>query len=303
MLKEAKNNIVIEGILAEVDLRDVTYVSKGIEKEGMRGNIKVRVTQAIDGEEVQLDIPVNIFSPKYKNDGGSNPSYANLDKIRTDMISLAAADTPSEATMVRITNGKVQMNEYYTPDGRFVTFPRLMTSFINTVSNEKDFQPKATWAIEGFIKNMDYVADKDGVDTDTFKIDIVVVGFNEYADVIPIVTRDKSFIDSFRSMYDVGETVPLNGYLNFSSKVETYTEPVALGNPEERTRTINVSELIIAGCKAALDEGYEVAEIKKVCDERTKRIALLKEKAGAKASKGEARAPSGNSNKKADLGF
>ena len=48
MLKQAENNVKIEGILSEVDVKE--GVSKATQKPYIMGEIKVRVNQDINGE-------------------------------------------------------------------------------------------------------------------------------------------------------------------------------------------------------------------------------------------------------------
>ena len=60
MLRQAENKIRIEGILSEINLKYGSYVNKktGATVENIGGHIKVLVHQVVNGENIDLDIPV-----------------------------------------------------------------------------------------------------------------------------------------------------------------------------------------------------------------------------------------------------
>ena len=73
MLRQAENKIRIEGILSEINLKYGSYVRDGKTIDNIGGTIKVLVNQEVNGENVDLIIPVSMFSPKYTNAGKINP--------------------------------------------------------------------------------------------------------------------------------------------------------------------------------------------------------------------------------------
>ena len=111
-LKQAENSVKIEGILSEIDLKTGSTTKNGKTIEYIGGSIKVRVNQALNGENVELDIPVYMFSNKLKNDGGPNPAYASIERVMNEYVSIAAAGIDA-ADRIRITNANIRMNEYY----------------------------------------------------------------------------------------------------------------------------------------------------------------------------------------------
>jgi len=301
MLKESQNYIIIEGTLSEVDLSSKSFTDRnGVQKEALGGSIKVKVAQEIDGVMVDLEVPVHMFATKYTNAGGENPAYKSINTVKQDFNSIAAVGA-DQADKVRITGAKITMNEYYSPEGKFVSFPRVSASFVTKIKPE-DCKERAAWQIEGYIGKMGFKPDADGIDTDTFELSIVVVGYGEKADIIPVVTRNKKIIAGIQSTYGEGDTVPMSGKLNFSSSTETILEEVEIGDPIEKTRTINVSELIMTGMKAASegDMAYTTEEIQKVLNDRSARLAAAKDKS-AVAQNGEKKAPANNA--KVNLGF
>ena len=179
MIEEMQNFTHIEGLLSEINLEEATYKKDGKDIECIRGDVKIHVeTEIVQGGEItELEIPVRCFSKKYTNMGNENPSYLNLITLLKTGKSIAAVGK-EEANAVRVTAGHVSMNEYYTPDGRFVNFPMISASFVNIIKRS-DMKYKAKAEFQAIIGKMEMETDKDGVETDTLKISAITVGYNE----------------------------------------------------------------------------------------------------------------------------
>ena len=89
MLRQAENKVRIEGILSEINLKYGSYVKNGMTVDNIGGYIKVLVHQNINGEDVTLDIPVYMFSPKLTNAGKLNPSYESIEKVMKELLAQA----------------------------------------------------------------------------------------------------------------------------------------------------------------------------------------------------------------------
>lgn len=299
---EMKNSVVIEGILSEIGLEKGNYTKDGTTYDVIRGEVKVRVvTPLARGEEpTELEVPARFFVKKLTNSGNENPAYTRLEDLMANGKSIAAVGE-AEADCVRITGARVVMQEYYTPDGRFITFPSVSASFINVIKRA-DMVMKAKFDCEMVIGKMGMQTDKDGVETDTMQITGVVVGYGEYTDIIPFITSNPQYIAGIQASYQENDTVELAGNLNFSSRTETTYEEVEIGEPIEHTRTVNVSDLIISSIKPreVSAEDYDPADIKACLSKRTARLEALKEKAEARAKGGRNKEIE---KKKVDLGF
>ena len=170
MLKQAENSVKIEGILSEIDLKTGTSNKNGKTTEYIGGSIKVRVTQVLNGENVDLDIPVFMFSNKLKNDGNPNPAYASIERVMNEYVSIAAGGIDA-AYRVRITNANIRMNEYYGQGGQLNSYPRINASFVTKVTDLSKFNPEATFSAVFMIAAMGHETDKDGVQKENrFKI-------------------------------------------------------------------------------------------------------------------------------------
>lgn len=306
MLKQAENSVKIEGILSEIDLKTGSTVKNGKTVEYIGGSIKVRVNQTLNGESVELDIPVYMFSNKLKNDGGPNPAYASIERVMNEYVSIAAAGMEA-ADRVRITNANIRMNEYYGQTGNLNSYPRINASFVTKVTDLTKYAPEATFSTVFVIAAMGYETDKDGVENpNRFKIRGVLPQYGGKVDVVDFLATTPSVIDAVSSYWEQGDTVKVNGKLNFTSIVEEKMVEVDFGEPRKERRTVSVSELIITGGTQTPLEGdfaYDEDEIGAALKERQVYLAEQKEKAKSKdgAAKKSAAAPA----KKgfSDLGF
>jgi hypothetical protein len=303
MLKQAENSVKIEGILSEIDLKTGTTNKNGKTVEYIGGSIKVRVNQILNGESVELDIPVYMFSNKLKNDGGPNPAYASIERVMNEYVSIAAAGMEA-ADRVRITNANIRMHEYYGQTGNLNSYPRINASFVTKVTDLTKYAPEATFSAVFVIAAMGYETDKDGVENpNRFKIRGVLPQYGGKVDVVDFLATTPSVIDAVSSYWDQGDTVKVNGKLNFTSIVEEKMVEVDFGEPRKERRTVSVSELIITGGTQTPLDGdfaFDEDEINEALKERQANLAAMKEKAKEKdGTKKAAPAKKGFS----DLGF
>ena len=304
MLKQAENSVKIEGILSEIDLKTGTSTKNGKTIEYIGGSIKVRVNQAINGENVELDIPVFLFSNKLKNDGNPNPAYASIERVMNEYVSIAAAGIDA-ADRIRITNANIRMNEYYGQGGNLNSYPRINASFITKVTDLSKFNPEATFSVVFMIAAMGYETDKDGVENkNKFKIRGILPQYGGKVDVVDFYATSPNVISAVSSYWSEKDTVKINGKLNFTSAVEEKMVEVDFGEPRMERRTVSVSELIITGGTQTPLDGdfaFDEDEINEALKERQATLAAKKEEAKKKENAPKKAAPA----KKgfSDLGF
>ena len=112
-------------------------------------------------------------------------------------------------------------------------------------------------------------------------------------------------IDAISTYWNVGDTVRANGRLDFSATTETVIQEVDFGEPIEKTRTINRSDLIITGGSQEPLEGdfaYDSAEIQDALAARKLRLEQQKERDMSRAASRQT-PPKSTKNGFADLGF
>ena len=140
MLRQAENKIRIEGILSEINLKYNSYVRDGKTVDSIGGSIKVLVNQEVNGENVELIIPVYMFSPKYTNMGKLNPSYESIEKVMKEFTSIASGAGLAGADKVRITTGNVRMNEFLSLVLMLLLFLRLWVIFVQRLLGALNLQ-------------------------------------------------------------------------------------------------------------------------------------------------------------------
>ena len=305
-MRQAENKVRIEGILAESDIDYGSYVKNGKTVECIRGTIKVLVEQIINGEMNVSEIPVYMFSAKYKNDGKPNPAYESIEKIKNTLTSIAAAGGREGADCIRIVGAQMSMNEYFNPNGQLATFPRIKASFAQKISKET-CKPEATFVAEMVIASQGYKTDKDGIEVEPkiYNIKGVIPGYNDTIEVMDFVCSNENVIAAVSSYWENGSTVKASGRLNFSSTTEEYTEAQGFGESIVRTRTIYANEFVITGGSPEPLEGeyaYTNEEISAALAARKAKLEQLKIEASNKQRK--APAPTAEvSNPSLDLGF
>ena len=304
MLRQAENRCKVEGILAEIDIKPGSFNKNGQMMESIGGSIIVKVTQKISGEEKELAIPVHMFASKLTNKGTPNPAYESIKKVMDEYVSIAASENGEEgADRVRITSGSVRMNEYYSQDGRLISFPRVNASFVSRI-NKADCKPEATYTAEFVVANKaeEIVNDEP---TGRYRIDAIIPQYGGKVDVVPMYAQSEGVIDAVSTYWNVGDTVKANGRLDFSATTETIIEEVDFGEPIEKTRTINRSDLIITGGSQEPLDGdfaFDNAEIQSALADRKLRLEKQKDKDMSRAAS-KAAPPKNTDNGFTDLGF
>lgn len=301
-MRQAENKVFIEGILSEIDIVERTYTKDGVQNNALAGQIKVRVEQKINGVDKILEIPVHVFVNEMTKKGTKNPAYESIDTVRREFISIASGAGVEGADRIRISGASIQMNEYWADENRLSSYPRINASFVQRVKRD-EFTPKAQFSTELVVSKMINEVDKDGVETGRLKVEGILPQYGGRVDVVPFIAENPNVVDAISQYWQPKDTVKVSGKLNFSSTVEIYTEEQGFGEPIEKKRTINVSELVITGGSQTPLEGdfaFNEEEIKNALAERKSRLESRKSKELARSSSRTAPAQSGFAS---DIGF
>lgn len=310
MFRQAENKVKIEGILAETDLKYGSYEKNGETVESIGGTIKVLVDQVVNGQEMNLEIPVYMFSSKYTKSGKINPSYESIEKIMKEFVSIAAAGSKAQADKVRITSADIRVNEFVGQNGQIVSQPRIHASFVSRAVG--DFHPEATFSLEFMVASMNRVVDADGVEVDPAKVEVKVYvpqytpesASTMNVDTVPLLAVSPNVIDAIEQYWTPGECFKASGRLNFTSKTEEVLEEVDFGEPQRKVRTINVSEFVITGGSQVPLDGdfaFSLEDVKAGVIAKRERVMAAK---NSKAAQKKTPAPAEKSSKNGlDLGF
>ena len=303
MLKQKENKVRIEGTLSEIDIRPTSFKKDGRDVEAVGGSIIVKVNQKISGVEKELLIPVHMFAAKLTNKGTPNPAYESIAKVMNEFKSIASTGDEAQADRVRITSGQIRMNEYYAADGHLISFPRISASFVNKITNG-DCKPEATFTAEFAVAAADEEMGRDGEPTGRYKITALLPQYGGKVDVVPMYAESEGVINAVSTYWNVGDTVKANGRLDFSSTTEITYEEVDFGEPVEKVRTINKSDLIITGgSQEPLEGDFALAkeDLDAALADRKLRLEAQKEKDMARVAHKQTPAQSGSGFN--DLGF
>lgn len=277
-MRISENQVKIEGILSEVGLETATFNRKGQTTECIRGTIKIRVEQDINGTMTTMEVPVSAFASRYTNAGAENPAYNSLKDVMENYKSIAACGNIDDADRVRITNGSLQENVFYAKNGDLVNTSRISASFINKIA-KNECKPEATFTATIVVGNKSDELDRDGTPTNRLNVNGVIIQYGERADLIKFIVTKPDAKNHIEQYWNDGDTVRVQGKVNFSSKTEYIEEEVGFGEPIKTAKTTSVHELLIesgsAGCLEG-DAAYDIKDIQSALAARKVRIEETK---------------------------
>lgn len=277
-MRISENQVKIEGILSEVGLEAATFNRKGQATECIRGTIKIRVEQDINGTMTTMEVPVSAFASRYTNAGAENPAYNSLKDVMENYKSIAACGNIDDADRVRITNGSLQENVFYAKNGDLVNTSRISASFINKIA-KNECKPEATFTATIVVGNKSDELDRDGTPTNRLNVNGVIIQYGERADLIKFIVAKPDAKNHIEQYWNDGDTVRVQGKVNFSSKTEYIEEEVGFGEPIKTAKTTSVHELLIesgsAGCLEG-DAAYDIKDIQSALAARKVRIEETK---------------------------
>ncbi|MCY9038917.1 hypothetical protein MOE77_18640 [Bacillus inaquosorum] len=255
VLREASNVVTIEGTLAEV--RHTEW------KNGNGLNIELDIEVAPN--EVHT---VKGFS-KYKKDDGSDNAVAKGYQTIVSEYKSIAKHGRDEADKVRITQGKISLNEYYS-HGNFKSYPQLMANFVNRLDANEEFNPRAEFDVEVFVKNVTEEKVK-GEETGRVNLNGYIPVYN--GKVIPftfVVTKEGS--QYVENNYEKGSTVNVFGKIINYKEQKVTTKAAAFGEDKKEITSITRREYLITGGNDPYDEdsknAFNADAIKKALTER-----------------------------------
>lgn len=280
-MKPSTNEAVIEGYLSEKITRD-------FEDGAIAGELVIEVPLSVDGGEVSSLIPVSFYTKPVTNAGKPNPAYKGIKTIIDDAVALHDVDGDySKATRIRLRNGTLGENMFFSQDDRFVTFARVRGNFFDRV-RDGDFNPKAQFKVKMIIaeiKPEEITQEGDTFETGRLIVVGQIVQYNGKIDEIKFLVENQKHIDFITKNWNVDDTVNAQGLIKFVSKeVEVSSgEEDGFGEPMITTETRRVREFIITNGSSGAVEGYEEKEIFDARKERKVRIAEIKEEQAEKA--------------------
>lgn len=279
MLQEKTNLIEVVGTLSEVDLREGTKNGK----DYVAGTITIKTTEKIGEQEVEVEIPFNVYASKMTRKNTVNPSYESLIGVRDGMTSIAACGDPEQATYVRVyqDKGGIRENSFWGKNGKLVETSRPNAGFFSAVNRNK-YENTARFETIIFILAMTEEMDRDGIPTGRLKIKGAAPGYNGSINVIDYIVENQKAVEHIQTFWKKGDTVKVYGKFNYTTEVETKEEEVGFGETVKRKVTHSKKELIItAGSPSAYDsdEAFDGGDIVTALNERKAALEAKKEDA------------------------
>jgi len=264
ILREAENKVVLEGTLLEVRHNEW--------KSGNGLNIE------LDIEVAENEVHTITGMSQYKKKDGSENGIAKGYQTVINEYKSVASHGREEADKVRITQGRIGLNEYYGQDGMLRSFPQLSTNFVNRVQTGEEFNPRAEYEVEVFIKSV-VPEVKNEEETGRVKVNAIIPAYG--GKVLPFsFMAPVEAAEYIEDNYEAGSTVKVYGdIVNFKEK-KVILEEVAFGKPKEKVTYNTVREYLITGGSEPYDEenakAYSVEVIKKAMTEREVYLEELK---------------------------
>jgi len=277
-IREALNEVFIEGILKEKNLETTVVKTENGNQDVIRGEVVITTGKNAEHR-------IRIYANKLTKEKKDNPVYKGLVTVMEEYVSIADAlkngQTEDQATKVRITKGKLSLNEYYTPTGELRSFPAVNTNFLNRVDETKGYNPKAEFTVEMFFKAIKKEV-KDNEETGRVIVDGIIPMYGGAVIPISFVVVDEDTINYLETNYEIGKTGKIWGEIINTVEITKQIEK-GFGKSKEKIITNILHELIITGGEEEQydeddEKSYSVDLIKKALTERDIYLDELKNK-------------------------
>lgn len=245
-----ENSFQVVGRLMSADVKIGNKVSDGL------GYVSVDaiVTSIIDG--VENEYPISFFANELTKDKKHSKlydTYAKLGELIGKKVDIS---------------GSIRENRFWSANAnQLVSSQQLSGMWVKGVV---DTTPdKGTFTIGGFLGASP--VEKKNKEEEVYRYDVVVGQSNYNGDnmsrfTLHIHPENREVINGIESIYQVGDTIKLDGNLNFIVKEETVTEQVGFGKPIQKVYTNKQRNFYITGGSETIQDerAYDVETIKKL---------------------------------------
>lgn len=276
-IRQSENNIHVEGIVTEFEIKCDTLPDG---REIVKGTVNVQT----DTDSIHVLELFTMKLDKKKQESKLAKGYMTL----KETLQSVAQVGKENATRVRVDTGEVRRNEFYLPDGKFVSHPTYSATFVNRVKETDKFEPKATFEMELFIANVSQEI-KDDEETGRLIVKGYTVNYNGEVLPMELVVEESDAVDYIEGEYEVGGTVFVGGEIRNKLEVNRTKTESAFGKDFEKVDKKVIREMVIDHGSPMYDEddnrAYNPNQIKKAIAERGNRLEEMKKKAKDKANK------------------
>lgn len=242
-LRQADAKVTVAGIVSDKKLEMKT--ENGVRT--IEGTITIKTS---DTNFVQM----RVRCADKKKDGSENKTFAGVMTVMNEYKSIAD-NGEDEADRVR-TSGQINLFRSNNNGNEIVSYT---SNFFNRIKPNQDYEPKAEFEIEMYIKTLAPEMNKDGEETGRYKIVGWIPTYNGIEPLDLIVPEELA--DVVTNTYEPKQTARFYGEIVQNVTYETIERPMAFGVKKE-TKANFINELVVTGGSPAYD-----AETKEECVE------------------------------------
>ena len=189
-----------------------------------------------------------------KKDGSENKTFAGVMTVMNEYKSIAD-DGADEADRVR-TSGQINLFRSNNNGNEIVSYT---SNFFNRIKPNQDYEPKAEFEVEMYIKTLVPEINKDGEETGRYKIVGWIPTFNGIEPLELFVPEELA--DVVSNTYEPKQTARFYGEIVQNVTYETIERPMAFGVKKE-TKANFINELVVTGGSPAYDAETEEEVVK-----------------------------------------
>lgn len=262
------NLVNIRGILMDYGVKEGNTKDN---RPYRRVNSTVRAKQFYNNKEEISELPVSMFSMKFKKDGTPSKLYEGYGENERSFspatrYGLDKATIVSCSSDTRFQNCRLEENNFVSknnPDS-------IVSTWRATARMMRDDNGKggpaddgyATFDIEMFILNIAREINANDEETGRLKIRGGIIQPGNKMDILTFFVEDASAVDFIERNYEIGNTARFVGRLRYTSETSTYVSENTWGEAIPKTSSTKKRELIITGPGAGGENGpYDTEEL------------------------------------------
>lgn len=242
-LRQADAKVTVAGIVSDKKLE--MKMENGVRT--IEGTITIKTS---DTNFVQM----RIRCADKKKDGTENKTFTGVMTVMNEYKSIAD-NGADEADRVR-TSGQINLFRNNNNGNEIVSYT---SNFFNRIKPNQDYEPKAEFEVEMYIKTLVPEMNKDGEETGRYKIIGWIPTYNGIEPLDLIVPEELA--DVVSNTYEPKQTARFYGEIVQNVTYETIERPMAFGVKKE-TKANFINELVVTGGSPAYNAETEEEVVK-----------------------------------------
>lgn len=242
-LRQADAKVTVVGIVSDKKLEMKT--ENGVRT--IEGTITIKTS---DTNFVQM----RVRCADKKKDGTENKTFTGVMTVMNEYKSIAD-NGADEADRVR-TSGQINLFRNNNNGNEIVSYT---SNFFNRIKPNQDYEPKAEFEVEMYIKTLVPEMNKDGEETGRYKIIGWIPTYNGIEPLELFVPEELA--DVVSNTYEPKQTARFYGEIVQNVTYETIERPMAFGVKKE-TKANFINELVVTGGSPAYNAETEEEVVK-----------------------------------------